>query len=459
MRRAQRDARLVILGLVSLAMAACDNALPPTESGTGDVRAEEVFNSGSEASETFHSIDDLFASIAEREIPGFGGYWVDEQGVLNLHLKDPSRQEQAITALSRILDRFDFGRQIGPDIAQRRVVHATYDYTELYRWRNEARHLIGTPGLIRLGIDEVRNRVFIGIEDPAVRSLVETGLKRLGIPAQAVLIEVVAPAVPLQTEIVEDPNKETSGGSTTPTLSSRYRPLIGGLEIFYERNDSSFPCTFGVNTKNTKNTNENVRFLTNSHCTAIRGGPENTPYAQGGSFIGTEIADPVYTTNASTLTGHACPSGFVCRNSDAALVSHATSDFTFARIARTSFSGSTSGSKSIVGTFQITFEYKPPASAPFVGMPLDKMGAATGWTAGKVSDTCLDIASGGFVYFCQDLVNAGATFGDSGSPVFRRVSDSEVWFYGLLWGGIEGGKYVFSSLTNIAADGLSVTTY
>jgi hypothetical protein len=77
-------------------------------------------------------------------------------------------------------------------------------------------------------------------------------------------------------------------------------------------------------------------------------------------------------------------------------------------------------------------------------------GAATGWTYGNVSQTCMDVYSEGYYFLCQDFVVATGTFGDSGAPVFQFNGDV-VTFYGLLRGGAPD-HYSFSSYGNINSD-------
>ena len=292
------------------------------------------------------------------------------------------------------------------------------------------------------------------------------GLSWLGVPSEAVIIEEVPPFVPFQTEVTEPPDYYIGGGgvgsaSETKTLKSYFRPLIGGFEITYDKNpndETVDQCTLGVNARDNSG---NYGFLTNSHCTRVKGVPEFTYFDQGGQYIGVEAADPYYTTSAS-WSGAQCPQNYTCRYSDAAFATHATDAWSYGYIAKTE---SDAGGKVYKGVFQITYEDRVPAAPPSVGWRMDKVGAETGWTHGTVAETCRDAEGGeNKWYFCQDIVASavepGATRGDSGAPVFVRTSGTDqVYFYGLLWGGAGPGRYVFSRLNNIWADGILVTTY
>lgn len=58
---------------------------------------------------------------------------------------------------------------------------------------------------------------------------------------------------------------------------------------------------------------------------------------------------------------------------------------------------------------------------------------------------------------CQGVVNAGVYFGDSGSPVFKRVGGDEVKLAGILWGGhpvgtSSGARFIFSPIGGVEED-------
>jgi hypothetical protein len=75
---------------------------------------------------------------------------------------------------------------------------------------------------------------------------------------------------------------------------------------------------------------------------------------------------------------------------------------------------------------------------PLLGQTLHKTGAVSGWTSGPVVATCVDVqvAETDIVLLCQDVVIAGVRGGDSGAPVFQRLSStsSDIRIAGVLWG-------------------------
>jgi len=226
------------------------------------------------------------------------------------------------------------------------------------------------------------------------------------------------------------------------TLRDAHRPTMGGLQI----NFPGFLCTLGFNALD--GTQES--FITNSHCTANQGGVDDTPYYQPTQSISptrlaTEVEDPVFTASAG------CPSGRVCRRSDAARARYDDpTGFQLGRIARTG--SSKNGSLEVVGHWTIAADDGTTDQFP-IGSVLNKVGRTTGWSQGKVSQTCVDYGVSGtnIVVFCQTAVRAKVNSGDSGAPVFAISGGTNATLVGILWGG-GGGSFVFSPLKNVEAE-------
>jgi hypothetical protein len=157
------------------------------------------------------------------------------------------------------------------------------------------------------------------------------------------------------------------------------------------------------------------------------------------TFIGTEIADPLYTWRLG------CPRGRICRYSDSAFAQLANGvGASLGFLAQTD----SVGSLTIAGTFRITAE----AARRITGELLNKVGRTTGWSQGPITQTCVNVGVAGtrIVLLCQDFVQATVGAGDSGSPVFKITNGSDVTLYGLLWGGNSSGTYfVYSPIGNI----------
>lgn len=356
------------------------------------------------------SIDRDFLQL-EKEVPGFGGYFYDEQDRLNVFLKDTEGTAAAAF------------REAEPGVVLRR---GDYDFGELAAWRKELRQVLSLPGVVLVDVDEAANRIRIGVDSRSrTKSLDRDRLERellfKSAPREAVVVEEVEPIRRLV------------------SLQDRVRPIAGGFEVANYK-----ACTLGFNVFR-----EGVfGFITNSHCTVRQGGVEGTRFyqnylASGGQFVGVEVADPDY------FSGEGCPDGRRCRFSDSSFIRYDAADLgDFGKLARTLSRGGSRGSLEIPAK---TPRFNINARATSVrGKPLNKIGRTSGWTFGNVVATCVDVnvAETDFTQLCQDVVQAGSIPGDSGSPVFSWTRGNNVKLVGILWGG-NSTVFVLSPLANI----------
>ena len=407
----QRTVALVSLvaGTVFLASACSDTTQPTPPSGP---------RAGIDA---VQQSDDPVALV--RAVSGFGGFFLDDDGVPTIYLRDVARHAEAERALGPWLHAQGLGA------SGLRVRRADFDWASLERWQVDAgREALAMRGAVWVDADEARNRVTIGVERGTSAAALRSAVARLGVPSGAVVVQEVEPV------------------KLAATLRDRIRPVVGGLQI----NFPGFLCTLGFNAlRGTQRS-----FITNSHCTNVQGGTESTPYWQpssgpGSAQIATEVADPVYTTGGS------CPANRRCRRSDASRARYASgTTSTLGSIARTT--GANNGSVTISGRFTITGE-----GGASVGQTVHKVGRTTGWTRGKVTNTCVhtNVSGSNVTQLCQTFVSAGVGGGDSGSPVFRRGSGDAVTLVGILWGGSGSNNYVFSPLASIEAELGALTTF
>jgi len=373
---------------------------------------------GPGAANAARTVDELLASI-DAASGGFGGLFIDEAGDLNVYLADAAEEGVAIEAADEVL------KLKGLEALPIRVRRAEHRFLDLARWRGQVKDLLAAPGVSLTDVDEAANRVRIGIEDESARPRVEAEVARLGVPPEAVIIEVTGPFV------------------YRASLQGRVRPVVGGLQIAFGCSASScYVCTDGFLAIRAGKKG----FVTNSHCTDARGIVEQTAYSQpfptttAARRVGKETADPAF------FTGGACPAGRRCRYADAAFVQKKREvDFKRGFIARPAYVGSLS-----ISVTSPRFRVVSEDPGPLVGEVLEKVGRTTGWTQGTVTDTCVDISVSGtdITLLCQDAVAGSSDQGDSGSPVFRIESGNDVSLYGILWGGAPG-MYVFSRLTAI----------
>ena len=287
--------------------------------------------------------------------------------------------------------------------------------------------VLALPGTIFADNDEANGRLLFAIENEAVRPAVERALGRLGISDGEYAIEV------------REPIRQMA------TLRDVFRPTIAGIQIHF----GNYVCTMGFNVSHSGGRS----FITNSHCTNTQGGVEGTVYYQPSSsvsgVIATEVDDPLY------FKGGVCPRGKKCRYSDAsrALYDGATAS-NQGDIAKTT--GANNSSLTTSGIF--TINAQDNNNAVTVGTTVNKVGRTTGWSQGKVTNTCVNTGVQGsqIMQLCQTFVSAAVDGGDSGSPVFRILTGDSVELVGILWGG-SSSSFVYSPLKNIQQELGAVT--
>ncbi|MDC0712182.1 hypothetical protein POL68_27190 [Stigmatella sp. ncwal1] len=389
----------------------CADDIRTPESATAN-RDKNGAEAGEHSSGPALTIDEEFTRMA-REVPGFGGYYYDETGTLNVVLTHPSAQLDAARALLRM-------RQVRGSNAVV-VKQGQYGFEELNRWRalleQEAK-----PGWVFTDVDEVRNRVAVGVSR-ASRAELMAALSRLQIPAAAVLVEDAEP--------VQEQRAAYSH------LHQWNRPLAGGLYVY-----TGVFCTLGFNVRR----EGKLGFFTNTHCARL-----NTTHWQGiwdSDRIGVTTEDPPFWSDRTDVyngLSYVCPSNKYCRFSDASYAVYddaVQSQVKFGYIFRTQLENAYTGGEPI-GVAQLKIDEAHPffrivgkAYNVAAGETIHKMGQRTGWTSGKVNKTCANSYNGNTWLFCQMWGGGAGYSGDSGSPVFRRVpgTDADVELVGMYWG-------------------------
>jgi hypothetical protein len=106
-----------------------------------------------------------------------------------------------------------------------------------------------------------------------------------------------------------------------------------------------------------------------------------------------------------------------------------------------------------------------PSVDPVVGENVEKVGRMTGWIRGPINKTCFSQGqNSGWAMWCSFRFNGEIIPGDSGSPVFYRITcPGESWpavncgsFAGIIWGHTAGQAY-FSPTSGIFRDYPSAT--
>lgn len=362
------------------------------------------------------TIDDRMAALSA-DVPGFGGLYLDDEGRLNVFLKD-----------TRLGSAF---RTIDPDV---QVHQADFEFARLHEWRLASRAgVLAQEGAVFLDVDETRNRLRIGVDRAAGRTAMvglAKALRAAGVPSDAVVFEQADPI------------------HRVVTLRDLIRPVPGGVQIRF----GNFLCTLGFNAFRGGVSG----FVTNSHCTSKQGGiGPGTDYFQplnqvAAEFIGIEEVDPDYFRNEQ-----GCPRGAKCRFSDSSWASYDSASLSAGdEIARPD--GTNNGSITIDGASPRFFITAKDASGnQLVGTTVNKVGRTTGWTQGDVSGSCVDtgVAGSNIVLLCQDFVDAGVGGGDSGSNVFVQTGADSVTLVGILWGGnADGTLFVYSPYSAVRSE-------
>ncbi|WP_164017608.1 hypothetical protein [Pyxidicoccus trucidator] len=380
----------------------------------------------------------------EQSLPNLGGFYLDETGTARILLtgKANAAERSNAAAIGNALAGQRASRF--KDIAARRptvVEEARFRFSELVSMRDRSVEVLNVPGVQTLDADERRNRVGVGVASAEAAERVREWWAKQGLPVEGLEVSVQEP-VRLLT-----------------TLDDEVRPVPGGYKI---TNDNGSGCTIGYSVRHNDRNGE-MGFITNSHCTNVQGGTENTEFDQPQSGfldpndIGIERMDPNY---ISTLSG--CPSGKLCRHSDSAYANFKNSSW--ARLGRLAEPVSYCNNPTTHCTLTVNTSTEIPvgvmSGAPLIGQDFEKVGQTTGWTFGPIANTCFTVNQSGssIALLCQYSVNAGVDSGDSGSPVFTWDGTTHP-VGGLLWGSFSNSTFIFSHHSSIALDLGSLTYF
>jgi hypothetical protein len=424
--------KIVASGVAIMAVAiagACADT-PPTEPRIGD-DSPALFGGATQDPQSYDgTLDAAFVRVAEA-VPGFGGFFRDEAGVGYVYMRSDIQtmsNADALRALSGHLQQMGVDAEVAQQL---NVLAAQYDFIQLDAMHRRVTNVLSLQGVVYTDADEAINRVAVGVTNPTAAAAVERAIAMLGVPREAVVIRETAPIQLMQ------------------TLRDHTRPTAGGLQINYP----GHLCTLGFNVRSPEAPNVHG-FVTASHCSAVWGGVDNSPYFQplstdANSFLGNEVHDVPF------FTGGPCPVGRRCRWSDVNGVRYAPGvSNAFARIYRTRDIFSVT-----IDPVNPMFNIVAELAFPMVGDSLYKIGRTTGWTRAVVSASCVNtnVEGPGFTetFLCQEHAVSspgGVLPGDSGAPVFFRfpAGFQTVRLMGLLWGATtEGDLWAFSAMNEI----------
>lgn len=366
------------------------------------------------------TLRDEFTAMARRVPGGFGGVYFDDDGVLTILLTDPSLQDEARASLAAepfIQARANAAGAGAFDIQSAKIAEAAYAHDDLDAWLDGILRSLRDAGVTatKSGVSVHRNRIVVGVGREAQRNQVEDAMDEADVPGDAVIVEVVGPVRPLQ------------------SVHDRIRPVPGGVQIQYS---GSANCTLGPNmVREPQGHDPEPGYVVASHCS-------NHPFVSFEEWWDptTHYFQPTDNNDQSHHIGNKTrdpplfdcvedPDG--CRNSDAALglyPGYASGELGY--IARpASRNDDTYALDPTDPRFEITGVFHWSLD----GETLEKVGRTTGWSGGKVIDGCFTFDATSYSIRCAMSVDARAGTGDSGSPVFKMVSGTQVQLRGTLF--------------------------
>jgi hypothetical protein len=399
---------IVVLAIFILSGSCSDLTGPTTgQRSTANEKSKVDFW---QATAQSRSIDDELADIA-REVPGFGGVYFDASGNAVARLDMPAKVGVLEPVLLRFLSRH------GRSNIRIRYAPSEFDFDQLTQWRALLTHAT-IPQLTLTDIDERTDKLHIGVATKEAVVTARQAARDAGIPSGALTIDVIPPTV------------------VNRSITTIQRPMVGGLSI----GTSTGSCTLGyiVVWSDWVTLIEDYQrrpryLLTNSHCTDAFGASTSQRLGQPttGQPIATEVSDPPLFSNSENSR---CPSDRSCRWSDAALfaiddtVSNAPGEI--ANVAYAQFDYTTTR---LIGEWW----------SPFVGDSVQKVGAQSGMSAGRVTTSCVDLPQfqtrngvledTGRTMLCQYQANIHSESGDSGGPIYGFYNGKHVAL-GILWG-------------------------
>jgi hypothetical protein len=394
----------------------------PADSGPSDLPDEASASVPSESGFRQESADDILAEQTVR-IPGFAGMYVDDNGQLVLMGTDVSGNLMANPELQAIIDKTPSLRPLFRS-GRSNLATARFTFAELNMWKNAVTRRLRDESVSFIDLDEVNNRITIGIQPGSSRAPAINLARSSGLPEDAIAIVEEPLPTPIQ------------------SLQDKIRPMDGGIEIGWTPPWSEgHYCTLGVPVEFGSPLRKG--FITASHCSQVRWSlgtmaSDTTNYTQqaftqpGYSYVGREYLDP------KPFVGGACPFAKACRYSDA-LLTYVFDSVASHRgyIALTTFAGTNSPGSITIGSIWGPETKIVGIQAPTMGVRADKMGRTSGWTYGPINRTCYNTAGGGgpsiHYNLCQYRSYGYADNGDSGSPVFYFGGTTSNML-GILWG-------------------------
>jgi len=379
------------------------------------------------------TLDEMFLVI-DSISPGFGGmYWSDDSVLTVVHRRSDALDE-AKRAIARVMGS-DIPGLHGRSV---RLRSAKFGFGELSAFRRQLEEALHMPALVMFDVDEVNNRVLIGIDSDGARGQIVAQAEKLGIPTAALVVETMDRPRPAST-----------------FLQDRASTVVGGLML--TNYASTLQCSMSFNISYWDSVDYMV---TAGHCTPTMGSVDTSYYMSQPYFAireAQEYQDPSYTSAN-------CPSGYTCRYSDAAVFRWMTSQTIGQGLLAHPDSESTTwavGGEYYSSTYSITGEapdsWLLAGSGFFAGTLVHKVGFYSGLTTGNIKHSCFDeYLANAEVLHCQFGASYYSHPGDSGAAVFMGAGPVQL---AGLSNYVSTSESFFSSITGIQIDFGQMQTY
>lgn len=314
--------------LFAVAVSACSDRPDQVVAPDGSLQTQTQLPAVA-AARAVSGLERHFLAIND-SVPGFGGYFIAEDGDVVVYLKDPTAlaSERARGIIVPLLQerRWSSRQRFG----RLSIREGQFEFAELYEWRDSLiSSVLHLPGVVSVDLDERRNTVVIGVLESSITTEVERAIALLGAPAGAVMMEASGP-------LILEAGEGSSGMSSN--LNSMARPFSAGYQVigYTDPTETEGGCSIGpiVIRNGIRN------FMTAGHC-AVQWGLDAADYFQPTrntlndvptTTVGYEVADP---------PGWSCDVIYKCRASEVSFIQISdTVDATAGTIARTQALGS-----------------------------------------------------------------------------------------------------------------------
>lgn len=378
--------------------------------------------------------EEAFETIAAA-VPEFAGYFVDSAGSVTVLLTNAAAASAAVDAAKLVLDDRVISTRSGARAVAAGVFRSatvTYSYRELARAREVVIPVALRNGATLIDLDERANRVVVGVPMNANSAALRRAIKAATLDERMITIESMNALVGLQGHI----------NAYSP-------PLRGGLGMAWSLDGGTqISCTTGF----TATVNGQRMIFTAGHCASPNGANYSRIMHQANfmdPIFGVEAQDPypIFPDDRRCVD-----SNFACFWSDAVAIGvEGGVTWQWASVAQLlsgpiPYSGTALTTPDLTVTDELT-------TTPIYGELVYHVGQASGWSAGTISRTCIDILTDFHAHlYCQYEVAGTASTGDSGGPVFSWAGSSSIRLNGVLSTGNGVDRWTFSDLVGIRKD-------